>query len=242
MGALASRYRAAVREAYDRRSQDPDVLPSVLAAACVEVLPVSGAGLSLIDVLRVPLGASDAAVDVAERLRTTLGEGPCLSAVQAGEPLLADQAAIADRWPTFHRELSQQTRFRSVACLPLQSDGQVPFGALDLYSTEFEIDGSLVDEQVRADVAGQIVGLLQTAPMTAVSWSGEPVAVWLGGESVTRRMEVWAAVGMVMSTAGLSQEDALSLLRGYAFGHETSLDEAAQLLVNHELDPAALVG
>lgn len=242
MGALASRYRAAFLEAYDRRSQDPDVLPLVLSAACVEVLPVSGAGLSLIDVLRVPLGASDAAVDVAERLQTTLGDGPCLAAVAEGGSLVADHAAIAARWPTFHAELVRQTPFRSVASLPLATDDGAPFGALDLYSTEPQLDPSLVDEQVRHDVVDQMVGLLQAAPMTAASWTGEPVAVWLGGPSVSRRMEVWAAVGMMMTTAGLSQADALSLLRAYAFGHHTTLDDAAQQLVNHELDPAVVAG
>ena len=242
MGALAGRYRAAFLEAYVRRAQDPDVLPAVLSAACVEVLPVAGAGLSLIDVLRVPLGSSGPAVEVAERLQTTLGEGPCLSAVAAGEPLLADRRDIAARWPTFSCELFRQTPFRSVASLPLSTAGDPPFGALDLYSTAPQIQGSLVDEQVRADVVAQIVELLRAAPMTAASWTSEPVAVWLGGASVNRRMEVWAAVGMVMNTTGLGQEDALSLLRGYAFGHQTTLDEAAQQLLDHQLDPALLTG
>lgn len=238
MGALASRYRAAVREACVRRAQDADLLPVVLSVACVEVLPVSGAGLSLIDVLRVPLGASDAAVAVAERLQTTLGEGPCLTAVAAGEPLLAGQATLAERWPTFHRELTGQTPFRSVAALPLRLGEQPPFGALDLYSTGLELDGSVLDEQVRVDVVDPLVQLLQGAPLTAASWTSEPVAAWLAGRSATRRMEVWAAVGRVMRATGLDQEDALSLLRGCAFRRGTTLDDLAGLVVDGQLDPS----
>jgi hypothetical protein len=240
VGVLANRYRAAVRDAYDRRSQDPDVLPAVLSAACVEVLPVTGAGLTLTDRLRVPLGASSLEVGVAERLQVTLGEGPCLSAAAAAEPLLASQVTMARWWPTYHRELSEQTRFRSVAALPLGTAGEHPFGSLQLYSIEDELDPSLVDEQVRADVVEPIAQLLLGAPSTAVSWSGDPVAVWLDGPSVRRRLEVWAAVGMVMSTGATSEEDALSLLRAYAFGHEMALDDVAQLVLSHRLAPATL--
>ena len=241
MGVLASRYRAAVREAYDRRSQDPDLLPAVLADACVEVLPVSGAGLSLSGTLRVPLGASSPLVGVAERLQTTLGEGPCLTAVVTGEPLIADLTTMAHRWPTFHRELWEQTPFRSVAALPLRVAPHPPFGALELYSTDDEIDPSLLEEQVRADVVDQIADLLQGAPRTTVPWSEEPVAVWLNGPTVVRRLEVWAAVGMVMSTGAATEEDALSLLRAYAFGRELTLDDVAQQLVTHRLEPAVLL-
>jgi hypothetical protein len=91
-------------------------------------------------------------------------------------------------------------------------------------------------------VADPITQLLLGAPRTAVSWSREPVAVWLDGPSVVRRLEVWAAVGMVMSTGIASEEDALSLLRAYAFSHEVTLDELAQLLISHRLKAATLRG
>lgn len=238
---LASRYQAAVREAYDRLARDADLLPSVLAVACVEVLPVAGAGLSLTDVLRVPLGGSGPLVSQVEGLQATLGEGPCLSAMEDGEPLVADAATLEQRWPAFCRELSARSPFRSVASLPLALPGQRAFGALDLYRTEAEADTSLLEPDVRTEVVDQIVMLLQQAPMTSASWTAEPVAVWLGGPSVTRRMEVWAAVGMVMSTAGLDEVDALSVLRSYAYGHDLVLDEVAQLLVDHRLEAAVVV-
>ena len=65
--------------------------PSVLTAAAASVLSVDGAGISLIDdALRVPLGASSDVVSVAEQLQVTVGDGPCLSAAAAREPLAAD--------------------------------------------------------------------------------------------------------------------------------------------------------
>ena len=44
---------------YEAQTSGDDLLPAVLARACVRVLGVAGAGLSITDELRVPLGASD---------------------------------------------------------------------------------------------------------------------------------------------------------------------------------------
>jgi hypothetical protein len=77
---LADRFRTAVRQTYREHSADAELVPMVLCQACVQVLPVAGAGLSITDQLRIPLGASDEVVARAERLQTTLGEGPCLTA------------------------------------------------------------------------------------------------------------------------------------------------------------------
>lgn len=98
---LAERYRAAVAAAVDAVQDDGTLLPTLLSQACVEVLPVEGAGISVTQDLRVPLGSSDATAALAERLQTTLGEGPCLDAVGTPLPLTAGVDAIQERWPVF---------------------------------------------------------------------------------------------------------------------------------------------
>ena len=55
MGELAERYLRAVAANGDG---DPALLPAALSRACVDVLPVDGAGVSITGALRVPLGAS----------------------------------------------------------------------------------------------------------------------------------------------------------------------------------------
>ncbi|HSU35277.1 MAG TPA: hypothetical protein VLJ88_06430, partial [Propionibacteriaceae bacterium] len=95
---LDQRFMTAVLEAHDGHDSGADVLPMVLAQACVTVLSVSGAGVSLTDGrLRVPLGASDAVSARAEALQTTLGEGPCLEATATSDPIIADEASMAAR-------------------------------------------------------------------------------------------------------------------------------------------------
>ena len=40
----------------------------------------------------------------------TLGDGPCLAAVLQSEPVLADAAMLATRWPLYYSELEHRTR------------------------------------------------------------------------------------------------------------------------------------
>ena len=119
---LDQQFMAAVIDAHDAQASATEMLPMLLAQACVKVLHVTGAGVSITEEgLRLPLGASDAMAAHAEALQTTLGEGPCLDATATSEPLVADEASMAARWPMFHRELLTQTPFRSVASIPLKS-------------------------------------------------------------------------------------------------------------------------
>ena len=87
---LDQQFMAAVIDAHDTQDSATEMLPMLLAQACVKVLlPVTGAGVSITeDGLRVPLGASDATAAQAESLQTTLGEGPCLEATATSEPLV----------------------------------------------------------------------------------------------------------------------------------------------------------
>jgi hypothetical protein len=111
----------------------PELLAEGLARACVRVLPVDGAGISLLIAgRRMPLGASDPDAVEAERLQFTLGEGPCLSAHADQVPVVADEATIRSRWPGYHDALVSHTSVRGVISLPLR-DSTRGIGALDLY-------------------------------------------------------------------------------------------------------------
>ena len=222
---------------------DPGLVPTVLATACADVLGVGGAGLSLIGDLRVPLAASDPDVRRAEQLQTTLGEGPCLSAVTTGEALAADPTQMMQAWPVFHDELTRQTSFQSVVSLPLGMPGKQPFGALDLYSTESEPDRSLLEGPTRHDIVRVVTTFLTGLPLsTLLTHGAAPPLLDGANDLVAARMTVWTAVGMLMATTGNSQAEALALLRGHAYSHTTSLDDIAQQITTHQLPVHELVG
>ena len=237
MGDLTERYlRAVAAIGYG----DLDLLPAVLSRACVDVLPVDGAGISLTGALRVPLGASGDEVRAGERLQSTLGEGPCLAAAGAGEPLVADQGDIAARWPLFHRELTVQTPYRSVVSLPIGATAERPIGALDLYFRAPEADRSMLRAEVQREVVDEIARLL-LVPLADHAAQEPSDPRWLESPPVRRRMHVWAAVGMLMAAGRQNEADSLAALRGYAFSHGESLDDLAEAVTAREIDVLELV-
>lgn len=210
-----------------------DALPAVLARACVQVLPVAGAGISSTNQLRVPLGASDSTVVRAERLQTTLGEGPCLTATSTSMPVRATASMMASRWPVFHQELLRQTPYRTIVSLPLQSHQRL-FAALDLYSTDEVAFAHLALDEIQAEVADPLASMLVTQPHTTEPGQ-EDLPAWLDSGRVRERMKVWVSIGMLMETGLLTNTEALSVLRAYAYTHDTTLDELAAQLTTRQV-------
>jgi hypothetical protein len=225
-------------QAAGRQDGGPELLPVRLAQACVAVLPVSGAGISLLyDDFRVPLGASDDAASCAEQLQFTTGEGPCLQAVRHGNTVLAGPEQILDAWPEYGQELFARTPYDAVISLPLKITAQAT-GALDLYLAEAPMLGrvSLADATA---VQAQITKAFQlcretTDPEQNPSGVAEPV--WLHGPSAQDRTHVWIAMGMITSRYQLRAGDALALLRAHAYGTGSTLDRLADELISGQQD------
>lgn len=233
---LLNHFRAVVADRYQANGGDPELVPMTLSQACVEVLPVAGAGISLTDRLRVPLGASDAVAARAERLQTTLGEGPCLSAAASAQPLVADRAGIAARWPMFYHHFVSQTPYQSVVSVPLFArDGDTRLGALDLYLVIREAAPDFFVSQVARCIASPISSVLfDQRPAQAKAGSLPP---WLNNAAVNRRMHVWVAVGILVEHADVGHDDALAALRAYAFAHDEAIDDTAERLMSRQLSP-----
>jgi hypothetical protein len=225
-----------------RQDGGPELLPARLAQACVAVLPISGAGISLLyDDFRVPLGASDDAASCAEQLQFTTGEGPCLHAVRHGDTVLAGPEQILGSWPEYGQELFARTPYDAVISLPLKITAQAS-GALDLYFTE----APMLDRVSLADataVQAQITYAFQLCRETSgaeQNLSGLPEPAWLHGPTAQDRTHVWIAMGMVTSRYELGAADALALLRAHAYGTGTTLDQLAEELINGRADLAQL--
>ena len=217
-----------------------DCTPSVLAAAAVSVLPMDAAGVSLIDdALRLPLGASSAAVTVAERLQVTLGVGPCLDAAAARAALVADAESIARRWPVYAIQLTECTPFRSVAAVPLYDRPLHVFGALNLYSTR-PTPSSDFDPHAAAAVAVEMSRFL-TGNLPGLGGDvDENLNGWLNVPSAVDRIQVWTAVGMVMDEFEEGDAAALARLRGHAFTSDLSLDQLASCVISLDVPLADL--
>jgi hypothetical protein len=203
-----------------------------VCGAAVELLSLSGAGLSLMvdGELRGTAGVSEPGIAAVQELQLTLGEGPCVDAWRSMEPVL--EANLADpgheHWPAFARA-GVQAGVRAVFALPLQL-GAVGLGVLALYRDR---PGSLGDEElalglVLADVATQtILGLQAGAPPEQLHGllADEP-AHWA---------EIHQATGMVSAQLGVSLDEAFVRLRSFAFANDRPLREVAGDVVARRL-------
>lgn len=105
-----------------------------LVERIVDVLPVDGAGVTLIESPGARphhVAASDESALRYEQLQTELGEGPCLLAFDTGQAVHVGDLAREDRFPRF-RPAAVAVGLAAVFTFPLRH-GAFPLGALDLY-------------------------------------------------------------------------------------------------------------
>ncbi|CAL9306057.1 GAF and ANTAR domain-containing protein [Streptomyces sp. SudanB52_2052] len=218
------------------RGAEPGQVPGRLCEVAVELLPVTGASVSLrSDGMPVRLSASSPHAAHLAEIQATLGDGPCQSALEAGEPVLACDLTTgrdAGRWPVFAQQATA-AGVRAVYAVPLGSDA-VCVGTLDLYR---DSPGGLTDRQLHVAllVAGVMTVALMALPREdededeAEARGGER---WLSGLAADHH-EVYQAVGMIMAQLAVGADDALARLRGDAFARGcTALDVARDVIAH----------
>jgi hypothetical protein len=208
-----------------------------LCAACLPLLGVDAAAVSLIDdgESRGTFGASDAAARLLDSLQFTAGEGPCLEAAHTMVPVLVPDLHAQDepRWPAF-KDAAERAGVRAVFAFPIRV-GMIGLGALDLFRS---VAGPLstvqmTDALMVADAAAQVL-LDLVDDSSAVTGRGDPLAQWAQVASLSR-VEVYQATGMLMAQLDLSPALALVRLRAYAFANELTASEVAQLVTSRDL-------
>jgi diguanylate cyclase (GGDEF)-like protein len=118
-----------------------------LVERIVEVLPITAAGVTLIEPGLEPryVAASDPSALRYEMLQTELGEGPCLAAYHSGEAISVPDLRAEDRFPKFTPR-ALEAGLTAVFTFPLRH-GDLQLGALDLYR---DTEGPLTPESVTA--------------------------------------------------------------------------------------------
>jgi hypothetical protein len=208
-----------------------------LCAACLPLLEIDAAAISLIDdgQSRGTFGASDAAARELDALQFTCGEGPCLEATTSMAPVLVPDLESPDeyRWPAF-RDAAQRAGVRAVFAVPVRV-GRIGLGALDLFRS---VPGALSFTQLAhaaliADAGAQI--LLDVVDDGADGAArAAPLEQWAQVASLSR-IDVYQATGMIMAQLDISPVDALVRLRAYAFAHELSASQVAELVISRRL-------
>ncbi|MEU7791108.1 GAF and ANTAR domain-containing protein [Amycolatopsis sp. NPDC049159] len=206
--------------------------------ACVSLLPVDGASISIMlgTQHRQSLYASDPVVEHLEDVQFSLGEGPCFEAFDTGRPVLVPNLAerVDHTWPMFAAEVPPE-QVGAIFAFPLRR-GAARFGAMDMYR---RTPGWLSPADLAT--ALQIVDIATSAllAVSATGPEGEISEEWLT-ELVRDRTVVHQATGIVVAEFAISAEQALARLRGYAFANGRRIQGLAEDLVAGRLHPRVI--
>ncbi len=211
-------------------------LPPRLCSACVRLLPVAGASISIVgsEGSPVTLCASDGVAARLAEIQYTLGEGPCRYATQVKAPVLAGDLTDGPdsrRWPLFARE-AVAAGASAVFSFPLSQGGSV-LGTMDLYDP---VPRRLADRYIPVALrAAEAVTLaLGTLHHEQSTGSEAGVAWFLQAEA--NHEEVYRAAGMLMVRLGVGADEAMARLRARAFSLDRTVTEVAKDIVNRTDD------
>lgn len=202
-----------------------------VCSACVEVLGVSGVGITVMGGdLAGPLCVSDERMRALEDLQFTAGEGPCLDAFVTRLPVFVERLdlEISARWLAFV-DLAIAAGIGAVFAYPLTYNGAT-VGVMAIYQ---DVAGALTQEQrddsvALCEVLTESVLSLQDASPNGV------LAVGLD-DAVAYRAQIHQASGMVSVQLHMSTSDALARIRAYAFANNLPIDSVAADIVTRRL-------
>ena len=202
-----------------------------LCAACVEVLVVSGAGITLMGGDQAgPICVSDSSIAELEDLQFTIGQGPCRDAYRTGLSVHAPRLdeSVSVRWPPFV-DLARASGIGAVFAYPLTASG-ANVGVLTLYQ---QAEGELSAAQHEDSLA---VTRVLTETVLSLQ-EGAPAGV-LAPEldvAVAYRAEIYQASGMVAVQLQIPASEALVRIRGHAFAHDLPVGVVASDIVARRL-------
>ncbi|MCU1352655.1 MAG: hypothetical protein JWM05_1864 [Acidimicrobiales bacterium] len=212
-----------------------------LCDACVDVLDVAGAGITIMSGTNAgPVCVSNDRMAALEDLQFTAGEGPCQDAYRSRSPVSAPQldGTAARRWPGFI-DLARSSGVNAVFAYPLVT-ARSKVGVLTIYQDR---SGDLSVEQQEDSLA---VAEVLTNTMLALQADARPgrLADDLG-EAIAHRAEVHQATGMVAVQLGVPIAEALARIRAHAFAVGRPTGAVAVDIVARKLrlagDPPAAV-
>jgi hypothetical protein len=202
-----------------------------LCTACVDVLDVTGAGITIMGGDQAgPICVSDSNVAALEDLQYTIGLGPCRDAYQSGISVHAPQLDLdaSLRWPAFV-SLARDSGIGAVFAYPLIAAG-AKVGVLTLYQ---RAEGSLTRAQHDDSIA-----LAEVLTETVLSLQDDAPSGTLApglDDAVQYRAQIYQASGMIAIQLSIPVEEAMLRIRAHAFANDQSVAETAASIVARRL-------
>jgi hypothetical protein len=215
--------------AFARQSTRPGT--SGLCGACVEVLDVTGAGITLMGSRSAgPVCVSNAAVAALEDVQFATGQGPSHDAFRSGTsvhtPML--DTLSESMWPSFVG-VARSHGIGAVFSYPLITRG-AKIGVLSLYQHQ---RGDLSATQLDTSIT-----LVNVLTETVLSLQGNAQSGTLAVEldaAVAYRAQIHQATGMVSVQLGVPVSDSMLRIRAHAFSTGLPVAQIASDIVARRL-------
>ena len=198
-----------------------DVLRDLARVAAEAVHPSASCGItSRRDGQPITVASSDQRAEQLDETQYRAEDGPCLHALDTGQPIEITDLTDDHRWPQY-REHALASGVRSSLSLPLTAAGN-PIGALNLYLYDRH---TLTDAQRRR---AELLAAQTTAMLRLTFEQAEQAGLTRQlAETLTDRSAVDRAIGVVVAQEHCSPEQAKARLHARAADNSQSLAQAA---------------
>ena len=208
-----------------------------LVSDCVTVLGVDAAAILLLNRDRhlEVVASSNEASYLMEVFQLESRSGPCVEAVQTGEPVsVTELAQLRHAWPAFARAI-EGVGFSAVYALPMRLRDE-KIGALNLFNSTqpalSEFDHRVA--QALADVA--TIGILQHRTVSRASVLVEQLQL-----ALNTRISVEQAKGVISEFGGVDMGVAFEAIRSFARANRLKLSSVAEALIRRDLQPSLVI-
>ena len=217
-----------------------------LCAACVDLLGVDGAAISMVfhGVSQGTYGSSSEASRRLDEYQFTFGQGPCLDAAADGSVVQSPDLETADeqRWPLF-TDAVLDDGIRAVFALPIKLASSC-VGALDLFRAR---PGLLAgDELAGGRLAAELAALPLLTLLSQIP-EGEGLDDHTLGTDIADddsvdvlldmdRLEVYQASGMLIAQLDVGPAEALMRLRAHAIATGRTASDVARAVIDEGLE------
>ena len=213
-------------------SQHHDQRNDVLRAAAVKVDAVLGPEVSLSLVVGTPLApevlaSTSRLAQSIDGAQVAAGEGPCATAFETAEVVIAPDIRSDARWPRLAPLLDPEVR--GVVAIPVEI-GETVLGALNLYTTA-EVEPELADhgELLAATIAAVLHEIDGRAQLEQLSREMEA--------ALQSRASIEQAKGIVMAHRGVGADEAFAHLVSLSSSrHQKLRDVASQIVADATRD------
>jgi GAF domain-containing protein len=145
---------------------------------------------------------TDDVMQLIDELQNEVGEGPCLEASTDGIAQIENDITVSSKWPRLAAIVVERTPVRAMLAVALLDEGHRS-GALNVFA---DSTGAFDDEALSTSV------ILASFASVAVAGARESQRADQLAKGLETNREIGAAVGILMATHRISQDDAFDML------------------------------